>query len=708
MSADTSATKDESSEHRARPLTRLDRADRRCKGVLVPAALTLIGGALAVSATSRWSVTFDEVFHIVSGYSYWQTGDFRLLPDHPPLPGLLSALPLLPLDLASPFAGEQWETGNYWRLGQTFLAPPNDADRIALLARLPIVLLWLAGGWIVWAWSQTLFGRAGALVSACLYVFYPDLMAHGSLATTDAAATVFFVAALFAWSRLIQRATWQRWLLAAAAIAALLLSKYSGLLLVPVIVVVAAAVCLRRRPWAVSFGRRTFLLAGWRRAAAMGGACLLCAAFVFVAIWACFGFRYRAALDPPGSSYSHMLLKEDVRDPRTELNAEDRRFLIETYGRDDLSVLDQLLHKHPIMRVLVRWTDDHRLLPEAYLYCLAGTTARADVRMGYLMGQVSPTGWWYYFPVAFLLKMPAATIAVMVLAAAAAVHFRRYGDTGLSLPAASNDASFRRDSVLVMVVFECVYWLASINTHLNIGHRHLLPVYPPLFVLAGAAGWWLSSTRRAAGVFCGLLVAGTAVTNLLTWPHYIAYFTELIGGPAQGPKYLSDSNVDWGQDLKFLARYLRGHPRDDVKLSYFGTADPGWYGLDVSYFEYTTNIPLWQDLPGTRRLAEFTPGTYVFSVTNLHGVYMQADLREWNDRLQQTLEDHEGALRDHHLHGKPLPDDLDLGEMHASLARLYYAKLTSRLRHRKPDAVAGRSLFIFDLDEKKLLDLMTQ
>jgi Tfp pilus assembly protein PilF len=126
----------------------------------------------------------------------------------------------------------------------------------------------------------------------------------------------------------------------------------------------------------------------------------------------------------------------------------------------------------------------------------------------------------------------------------------------------------------------------------NIGVRHLLPIYPFLFVLIGGAvqGLWRDGSRIKKG---GLIIVGLWYVGSTLWsfPHYISYFNELAGGAKNGHKVLLDSNLDWGQDLKGLKKWLDQRGIQHVQLAYFGTADPKYYGVDDFYS--TENLRRW-------------------------------------------------------------------------------------------------------------------
>jgi hypothetical protein len=228
------------------------------------------------------------------------------------------------------------------------------------------------------------------------------------------------------------------------------------------------------------------------------------------------------------------------------------------------------------------------------------------------MGELSDHGFPQYFLMTFLLKTPVPLLLLTLLALAR-----------LRWPEARGSAAF-----LWLVV--AVYASFTATRGLQIGHRHLLPVYPFLFVLAGEAAARLAAWRRPAGaVLVALLGLWYSGGTLRTHPHHLAYFNEMAGGPANGWRLLVDSNLDWGQDLGRLAEWMRTHDVPRLKLSYFGSADPAYFGIDC------------QALPGNTspRAAhvtrEIAPGDILaVSVTNLQGVYLEPEDRALMARIR--------------------------------------------------------------------------
>lgn len=133
---------------------------------------------------------------------------------------------------------------------------------------------------------------------------------------------------------------------------------------------------------------------------------------------------------------------------------------------------------------------------------------------------------------------------------------------------------------------------------MNIGVRHILPMYAFLYVLlAGGAAALVQRDRRWAYVVL-VLLAWQAFEAVHVYPTYMAYANEAWGGPADTHKYLSDSNVDWGQQLIAVKRYLNQHRITKCWFVYFpeGAVDPGPYGIPCNFLP-TTDTLWWLNAP---------------------------------------------------------------------------------------------------------------
>jgi hypothetical protein len=214
----------------------------------------------ALLALPKLSATTDEPVHLAAGFSYWQTRDFRMNEEHPPLAKLIAAFPLLFIHPKLDITHDDWKTASEYPFGFRFLYQ-NDADRLLFWSRAAMVTLAAIGLLITFVWARDLFGTPAGLFAAGLYAFSPNLLAHGMLVTTDVPLAVFTVLTLYLF--------WKRTdLLAGLALGAAMASKFSGAFL-PILIIV---LCLARD------GR-----GAWKRLLIMGGASLLVieAAYLF-------------------------------------------------------------------------------------------------------------------------------------------------------------------------------------------------------------------------------------------------------------------------------------------------------------------------------------------------------------------------------------------------------------------------------------------
>jgi hypothetical protein len=221
-------------------------------------------------------------------------------------------------------------------------------------------------------------------------------------------------------------------------------------------------------------------------------------------------------------------------------------------------------------------------------------------RAAFLLGEFSDEGWWYYFPVAFAVKTPLPVLLLFALAA------------GLLLARRST-----RGKALYLLLPALGYFVVSMQSGLNIGYRHLLPVLPFLYLMAaGLVTLPAQGVARVARLAVPAALLGLLLIDLWLHPHYLSYFNLAAGGPANGSQVLIDSNIDWGQDLKRLQRWMEEEGVDEVKLAWFGTADPAYYGIA---YEPLPGLPrhfnLWWDVPFNSEEPEV--GIYAISASNL-------------------------------------------------------------------------------------------
>jgi hypothetical protein len=525
--------------------------------VAIVAAGLALYVALAASAAHHLAATYDEGSHLPAGYTYLAKGDYRLNPEHPPLVKLLAAAPLRLLPVTMETEDVTWRARRQWEFGRRFLYRWNDADRLLFYGRLPIVGLGALLALAVYLWARRWEGRLAAAVALFLCVLSPDMLAHGSLVTTDVAIALFTFLAVAALARMRDTITLARAAAFALAVAFAFATKYSALLFVPILFVLAVLIARSR-------GRAALL-------AVVG---VMASVTTYVVLWAAYGFRYYAS--------------PDHEPPLPWANVQPAS---------------------PLVRGPAGFALEHHLLPESLVLGFLRVLKAAASRPSFLFGHLS-TGFWYYFPATFAMKTPIPLLLLLAGAVVLAVRARgeRVREAFLWLP-------------------PLAYMALAMMGRLNIGHRHLLPIYPYLFILAArAAARGLRSGHWAWRAGTAALLAWYAVGTLRVHPDYLSYFNELAGGPANGYRLLADSNVDWGQDLKDLKAWMDREGVPEVKLAYFGSADPDYYGIRG------------ERLPGELRPARLAARIHVgdlvaISATNLAGVYLGDEPRRLLQRV---------------------------------------------------------------------------
>jgi hypothetical protein len=260
-----------------------------------------------------------------------------------------------------------------------------------------------------------------------------------------------------------------------------------------------------------------------------------------------------------------------------------------------------LVSGHKWLAAAVAVNSNYFLLPEAWVYGLLDAY-RAFERSSYLLGEISDHGFSLYFPIAFAVKTPVPTLALLIVAIALKCFRRAWSiaDAFLIVP--------------VAIFFAFATW-----SRLNIGLRHILPLYPFLFVWLGGVVATIWSEHKLYGRgFLVLMVAWLLSSNVKIFPDYLAFFNELAGGAAHGHKLLVDSNLDWGQDLKGLKLWLDSHDVKKIDFAYFGTMDPSYYGIRATPAPGSL-WPFWREAADNN-----VPSPYIaISATYLAGLYLQ-------------------------------------------------------------------------------------
>jgi hypothetical protein len=492
-----------------------------------------------VVSVRQQSLSWDEGDHIFAGYQAWKAADFGVNPEHPPFVKELATLPLLSMHLKTPPSkGLPFFKDEAYFDGQDLIfnnGGEATADRIIFRARMAAATLSLLLGTLVFLAGREMFGDIAALFALALVVFEPNLIAHGAYVTTDMGVSCFMFATIYALYRYTKAPSLGRLLCLGMATGLTLASKHSGVLIAPMVFTIAAI----EIAWPEEISRKQIAS---RFAVALSGGTIL---GIFI-LWCTYGFRFSA--HPGGVSMAPSLAEYAQGLP----GIEPRIYLL----------LAKL-----------------RILPESYLFGMVDVRRLANSFPAYIFGRVHAHGVFYYFPAAFIIK---STVGFMALAliTAFAVITRRFGA--------------RRELIFFGVPL-LVYLLVAIGTGLNIGARHILPMYAFLAVLIGGAVVALARMNHKWAYAAGVLLAWHSVSSMRSAPIYLAYSNELWGGPANTYKYLSDSNTDWGQQLKSVNQYLAQRGIKDCWFGYFANPAIPFTAYGIPCKPLPTADTIWMD-----------------------------------------------------------------------------------------------------------------
>jgi 4-amino-4-deoxy-L-arabinose transferase-like glycosyltransferase len=459
------------------------------------------------------SLTFDEGNHIFAGYMMWHSGDYGLNPEHPPLVKLVATLPLLQEKLwVPPLQGRMFKTEAY-RDGRDFLEHNDPSHRLLFRVRLAAGVFAVCLSVMVFLIGSEFFGEYAGLLALLLVIFEPNTLANSDLVTTDVGVACFFLATIYCFYRYARRPSVIRLLLTGLAAGLTLSAKHSGILLAPMLLglVLVEIGCAEREQ------RK-------RVAGTLFGGFAVIAILGVMVLWAFYGFRYAAR--PAG-----LVMKPTLNEYAAPLNG-----------------MNSWVIGH-----LANW----RLLPESYLMGMTSIHYAALQYPIFLLGHDYAHGVWWYFPVALSIKTSLGLIGLVVLAGIALIRRRLR----------------QKRELAYLIVPGAIYLAAAILSGMNIGTRHVLFLYPLAALLAAAGLIALAQHSRRWIWIGGGLVVCHVVSVLAVFPAEMAYANEAWGGAANAHKYLSDSSVDWAQQLPHVKQWVDAHPGEECWFAYSAYPD---------------------------------------------------------------------------------------------------------------------------------------
>lgn len=498
---------------------------------LIGIALLTIVAVISLMVMKNDSGTVDEIAHIPSGYSYLKYHDFRLNPEHPPLVKAVAAVPLVFSDILDFNQTGSWKDINQWESGWEFIyRVGNDADTMFYLARMPMVFLLLLLGFYLYRFAAELFGRKAAVIVLTMFTFYPDLLAHGHLVTTDVAAALGFVIAIYYFHRWRQNKTLANLILAGLALGIAQLLKFSSLLLLPILFIY-----ILHASWANDGQGSSYLQKLWNNTKALFSIFIIALAVIFLV--------YLPMVWSTPAAVEHQLIETNLTsDARTLVF---RNFLHAFEG-------------NPFFRAI-----GHYILG---IFLVFGRVGGGNAT--FILGNYSDKSISWFFPAAWLLKTP---LSIIILSLTSFMYI---------VWESIKKSRFTWVNFMIIIPL-IIYWGITLKGSLNIGIRHLIPTIPFVLLLIGyLAMRILGGNKLWQKTALLLMVSWLAISSLVAYPAYISYFNELAYGRDKHD-LLVDSSLDWGQDLKRLGDYVKENNIKNLHIDYFGGGVPSYYIPDA-------------------------------------------------------------------------------------------------------------------------------
>lgn len=556
--------------------------------------------------------TFDERAHIPAAYSYVRYGDMRLNPEHPPLIKDLAGLPLLFFDLTFPINDPDWTEGvnQQWTLGEKFLYESgNNPDVINFWSRLPIILISLLLGFFIYRWTKELAGTTAGLFALILYAADPNIIGHNHYVTTDIGIAAFLFLAMYFFTHFLKRPSRRNIILAGIFLGLAQIAKFSAVLLFPLtgLLVILYALAKQTPNDNTDTAKPTII------------------ARLFEYLW-----KYAAIV-----AICFAVISVAYTLNTWNMPLEKVRILAQTSFNQKTAVANMAAS-------FVIYTSHIPIIAPLSEYFLGVFMVFARVAGGntyYFLGTVSNIASPAYFPIVFLLKETLPFLFLLIFSILytlfrAGKNVLTSGHSWLFTLAQSI-----RDHIAQygMAGFILLYAYLSITGNLNIGFRHLFPILPFLYVLtaktvfdfikhkrqsdAAASHTTIADEkhRHVLSVIAGLFTFWIVSIPVLSYPSYISYYNEAAGGHENGYQYATDSNYDWGQGLIQLRTWIDTYnsclkqpssfpnhtcntltlngtfpdntPIDNIRIDYFGGANPRYYFGDRFIPWYDTHAP---------------------------------------------------------------------------------------------------------------------
>lgn len=547
------------------------------------------------------STTMDEQAHIPASYTYVKYLDMRLNPEHPPLLKNLAGIPLLFMDVTFPLDSKEWQEGvnQQWVLGNRFLHE-NNAHLITFFSRIPIIFISILLGFFLFFWTKKLAGDIPAIIAIVFYSFNPNVIAHSHYVTTDIGIACAIFITLYFGTRFIKNPSKKNIILFGLVLGIAQLVKFSAFLLYPffgLLTLLYASSLVQK----YTLSKETFFSL-WKNIYFYWSRFFLISLISLIPIWILYTFNTWNMPD------AQLLTLIETQLPESGIPGIAKAFVLFVFSVPLLSSLTEYFLG--LAMVFVRVTG--------------GNTY-------YFLGEVSTVANPLYFPTVYLLKetLPVLFSLFLLPFLTIKIFFQKYHALFSKKFSPKNLFSFlllaiqKKIELFAIILFCILYGYLSISGNLNIGFRHLFPIVPLLYLLGALSlGKLYIHYKKFGKILIPLLLLWTVIIPLFSYPSYLSYYNESVGGSKNGYLYVTDSNYDWGQDLRRLKKWVDQYNTqcinnsegstclenenfiDTIRIDYFGgsnplywfeekyipwndkkTPEPGWYALSATYLQ---------------------------------------------------------------------------------------------------------------------------
>ena len=381
---------------------------------------------------------------------------------------------------------------------------------LVFLSRLPIMIISLFLGFFVYRWAKEFYGKRAGILALILYAFNTNIIAYSRYATTDIPVTAIVFISMYYLYKLITLPTKKKTVLLGILLGIALLTKLTAIILIPIYLCMYIFIYIHNKIVSNTTAKGNKIITP---TLTLRFSAILTIILVGVAItWSVYFIQtmHMPTLVQQG------LIRET--------------YLSNIYSKKALINMSEVTLLKPVSQYL--------------LGAFKNMTSQAGTGNSYLLGSYSTRGWWYYYPLVILYK---TQIPIFILL------FLLY--------------LFRKDLVKLDIISNIYIWIFplfliifAMASYRDIGVRHLLLIYPfILLYISNIANYRFGKFDKTRLLKITLLVAliiWYIMSCLTTYPFFLSYYNEIIGGKENGYKYLGGSNTDWGQDTKRLVSWV--------------------------------------------------------------------------------------------------------------------------------------------------------